>query len=277
MSYDRSNLLFLPAELRLEVYSYYFTHDPTLPTPPLPNSPLALSLTCKQLYHETHEQAFAATTFRTRAWHFVDVERRLRRVRPSYRRNITRIEVIADLTEFLWDSQSLRGFWFADAGLKGLEEIYIRFSGRHVSDLREGMVLSNLEVLLWKTVVLCGNVKLKKVRIVHDGLFGGLDIWEIYGRIQQSWQVKLSQEVGGHKWSFVEDKEEGRFRLVREGKDGEAERQVVVLYGNDARDAEMYREVQKELNEVIDDVMQHATGEGPQPFSTICEPWTLIP
>lgn len=119
MAAERRSLLDLPAELRLEVYAYYFAPDATLPTPPLQTSPLALALTCQQLYHETHALAFASTTFRTSAWQLADLLIRLLDVRARYVPLITRLEVCVGPLE------RLGGVQLADAGLVGVEELYI--------------------------------------------------------------------------------------------------------------------------------------------------------
>jgi len=262
MAAERRSLLDLPAELRLEVYAYYFTPDATLPTPPLQTSPLALALTCQQLYHETHALAFASTTFRTGAWRLTDLRTRLRAVRARYVPLITRPEVRVGLFEFLRARQSLGGLQLAGAGLAGVEELYIAFVGARETAFREDMMLSNLEVLLWKTVAHCANRRLRKIRIVHGALIRRCDIVRLgagmrkrleHERRMRSWANRTVNEEG--MWRVEEDVEKGRCKLVKGGRERQASREVVLLFGETIREAEMYREVQKELlQEITDEV-----------------------
>ena len=260
MAAERRSLLDLPAELRLEVYAYYFTPDATLPTPPLQTSPLALALTCQQLYHETHALAFASTTFRTSAWRLADLRTRLRAVRVRYVPLITRLEVRVGLFEFLRAQQSLGGLQLAGAGLAGVEELYIAFMGGRETAFREDMMLSNLEVLLWRTVAHCANGRLRKIRIVHGALIHRCDIVKLGAgmrkRLEHERRMRLwaNRTVNEERaWRIEEDVEEGRCRLVKGRKEGQAGREVVLLFGETIREAEMYREVQKELLEEITD------------------------
>lgn len=276
MAVERRSLLGLPAELRLEVYSHYFTPDATLSTPPLEASSLALALTCQQLYHETHELAFASTTFRTGTWQLAELRTRLQRVRTSYVPLITRLEVRVGLFEFLRTPQSLCGLQLAAAGLAGVEELYIVFTGTRESAFREDMMLSNLEVLLWKTVACCDNRRLRKIRIVHAALIHGCDFLRLCvvmrGRLEHerrtgAWANKKVDEE--EAWRVVEDREEGRCRLVKDGKEGQPGREVVLLLGENIREAEMYREVQKEvLQDITDEV---GLGSGAQSTCSIIE------
>ena len=256
------SLLDLPAELRLEVYAYYFASDATLPTPPLQTSPLALALTCQQLYHEMHALAFASTTFRTSAWRLADLRTRLRAVRADYMPLITRLEVRVGLFEFLRARQSLGGLQLAGAGLAGVEELHITFVGARGTAFREDMMLSNLEVLLWRTVAHCANRRLRKIRIVHGALIRRCDIVKLGAGMRRRLEYERWMRLRVNRtvyeegaWRVEEDVEEGRCRLVKGGRDGQAGREVVLLFGETIREAEMYREVQKELlQEITDEV-----------------------
>ena len=245
MAVERRSLLDLPAELRLEVYAYYFTPDATLPTPPLQTSPLALALTCQQLYHETHALAFASTTFRTSAWWPVDLHTRLRTVRARYVPLITRLEVRVELDDGL---QSQSGLQLASAGLVGVEELCIAFVGARETVFHD-IMLSNLEVLLWNTVAHCANRRLRKISIVHgplrryDNLRLGAGIRE-RAECEQRMRLRANRTVNEEEaWRVEADVEESRCRLVKEGREGQAGREVVLLFGETIREAEMYREV----------------------------------
>lgn len=244
MAAECRSLLDLPAELRLEVYAYYFAPDATLPTPPLQTSPLALALTCQQLYHETHALAFASTTFRTSVWELADLRTRLRDVRARYVPLITRLEVCVGPLEPL-DEVKL-----AYAGLVGVEELYITIVGARGMGFREDTMLSNLEKLLWSTVAHCANAKtrLRKIRVVHGALIRRCDIVKLcasvyeqleYEQLIRFWAIRTGNEEG--EWRVEEDAEEGWYRLVRGWTDGQAGREVVLLFGETIREAEMYR------------------------------------
>jgi len=125
---------------------------------------------------------------------------------------------------------------------------------------REDTMLSNLEMLLWLTVAHCANCRLRKIRIVHGALIRRCDIVELgagvceqleHGRRMRFWANRTVDEKGA--WRVEEDAEEGWYRLVKGQTDGQAGREVVLLFGETIREAEMYREVQKELLQEITD------------------------
>lgn len=255
MAAERPSLLDLPAELRLEVYAYYFAPDATLPTPPLQTSPLALALTCQQLYHETHALAFASTTFRTNAWQISDLLIQLQDVRARYVPLITRLEVLVGPLD------SPCGVHLARTGLVGVEELYITFVDARGA-FHEDTMLRNLDMMLWLTVARCANCRLRKIRIVHGALIRRCDIVKLGAgvckQLEHEWWVgfwgngTVNEEEA---WRVEEDAEEGRCRLVKGRTDGQAGREVVLLFGETIREAEMYREVQKELlQEITDEV-----------------------
>lgn len=254
MAAERPSLLDLPAELRLEVYAYYFAPDATLPTPPLQTSPLALALTCQQLYHETHALAFASTTFRTNAWQISDLLIQLQDVRARYVPLITRLEVLVGPLDSPCEVP-LEG-----TGLVGVEELYITFVGPPGSGFREDTMVSNFETLLWATVTRSASRRLRKIRIVHGALIRRCDMVKLVAGVRKRlghgmgfWRSRTVSEEAA--WRVEEDAEEGRWRLVKRGKNGQAGMEVVLLFGETIREAEMYREVQKELlQEITDEV-----------------------
>ena len=251
MTAERRSLLDLPAELRLEIYAYYFTPDATLPTPPPQTSPLALALTltCQQLYHETHALAFASTTFRVNVWRLADLRTRLYAVRAHYVPLITRLEVRIGLYEFLHGPPSPYGLQLASAGLAGIEELYIAFVGTREPAFTKNLISIKLWMLLWKTVACCANRRLRKIRIVHSPPVRGFDIVKLGARMrerverEQRMMLRANRTMNEEDVWQVEDVKEGRCRLVKGGREGQAGREMVLLFGETIREAEMYGEV----------------------------------
>ncbi|KAF2245662.1 hypothetical protein BU26DRAFT_568222 [Trematosphaeria pertusa] len=239
-----SPLLALPGEVRNLLYVFYFAHDPLVPPPHISRSPLALSLTCRQLYSETHALAFVATTFRARCWLLWELKTRFRRLSPPLRPSIKRLELTVHVSEFLRQPSSLQGLRFAEAGLTGLQDLYIQYTGQPKSESGETYIISNLELVLWKTVVQRRNDRLEKIRVVHGGALRWTSIIQLCERMH-SWLPLpwVTDEV----WETRRNLEEGRFSLVKRGRDGSEQRVVEILLGYTIREAEQYRAVREEL------------------------------
>lgn len=252
-----SLLLLLPGELRELIYGYYFDHDPTVPPPRLSRSPLALPLSCHQLYGETHSRAFLATTFRAHCWHLSELRARFAPLALSMRPNIKRLELLVPVSEFLNNPSSLAGLRFADAGLTSLEELYVLYSGKHEpypgdaliyeSYSGETFILENLEIVLWKTAV-NQNPRLKKIRLVHRGAFRWVTIERLYGRMKS--HLPLSWATTEDDWGMRKDLDNGRFYLTKGVSPEGVQRNVLILLGRTVREAEQYHAVRKELLEV---------------------------
>ncbi|ORY08803.1 hypothetical protein BCR34DRAFT_388959 [Clohesyomyces aquaticus] len=239
-----SPLLRLPAELRNRVYDFYFCHDPTTPTPPVSRSPLALSLTCRQFCRETHSLAFSSATFPISQWRERDISAKLSRVRPAYRFSIKRLEITVGIYDFLGHPHSLHGIKLSDAGLRGIEDLHITFTGEPQSEEREVYILSNLENLLWATVAKCNNERLSKVRIVHSGTFRWYTINELC--VHMGRRLPLRGPSHGN-WETLSDPDQGRFRLVKRDDGGAEIRNVLVLMGQTGREAERYQAIKEDL------------------------------
>ncbi|KAF2193219.1 hypothetical protein K469DRAFT_551812 [Zopfia rhizophila CBS 207.26] len=236
-----SLLLALPPEIRNSVYEFYFTHDPSVSPPSISRSPLALSLTCRKLHSETHALAFAAATFQARRWQLPELKAKIKRVRSTYLPLIRRVELTVGIRDFLVDVRSLNGLRLAEAGLTCLEDIFINFSGEPTSESRENYILSNLVILIWKTVANRGNKSLRKIRLVHGGLLrwhGILELCEV---------MKKRLLLASDALQVCEEYKEGRFKLITKDGGGVEPREVQVLLGHTVREAEMYGTVQKEL------------------------------
>ncbi|KAF2004607.1 hypothetical protein P154DRAFT_616790 [Amniculicola lignicola CBS 123094] len=239
-----SPLLSLPPELRNRVFDFYFSFDPLTAPPPVSRSYLTLTISCRQLYHETRTLAFAATTFRTTLWQLSDLRRKLQAVRPELRPLIKRLEISVGINDFIVQRCSLDGIEFARAGLSGLEELFISFTKEPTSDCRPTYVLSNLEVLLWKTVVTCGNNRLKKIRIVHNDHFQH-SIRPLEADIRKRFSLGPH-----HKWHTLPAFENGQFSLVRKPDAAENGAEILILFGSTINEAEEYQQVHKEKLEV---------------------------
>lgn len=243
-----SPLLLLPGEIRNRIYDYTFS-DIATEFVSISRSPLALPLVCWQLYNETHTLAFAATTFRASCWQLAELKAKISNVRLSLRPLIKRVDIAVDVCNFLAHPLSLDGIRFEDAGLIGLEELYITFSGTPKSHKRETYIMSNLMVMIWKTVHGNGNERLKKIRVVHAGSlrWHGVEyLCETMGkRMYQHWRPKL-------RWKTVLNRADGNYRMVREGGDGTIQREVLFLLGRTVQEAETYAEIKDELLNVSD-------------------------
>lgn len=256
-----SPLLTLPGELREAVYTFYFAHDPTIPPPHISRSPLALALTCRQLYNETHARAFVATTFKAQCWHLWQLKARFQRVPLAVRPYIKRLEITVQVNDFLKHRSSTYGLKFADACLTGLKELYIQYTGQPKSGSGETYIISNLEVVLWKTVVKCRNERLQKIRIVHGGAFRELTINQLCERMHSWLPLAWAEDEA---WETRQQFDEGRFHLIKRRPDGTEQRDVIILLGNTVREAEKYRTVREELLKVSE-------------VDLLCERMTLFP
>lgn len=103
-------------------------------------------------------------------------------------------------------------------------------------------MLSNLEVLLWRTVAHCANRRLRKIRIVHSALIRRCDIVKLgagmrkrleHERQMRLWANRTVNEEGA--WRVEEDVEEGRCRSVKGGGEEQVGREVVLLFGETIR------------------------------------------
>ncbi|KAF2476158.1 uncharacterized protein BDR25DRAFT_309603 [Lindgomyces ingoldianus] len=246
MATATSPLLALPAELRNRIYDFYFSHDPTIPPPPILRSPLALSLACRQLHNETYSLAFASTTFRTNRWQCRELSAKISSIRSIFRPSIKRLEITVGIADFLIHPHSLDGLMLSQAGLSGLEHLYITFTGEPKSEKRETYIISNLENLLWATVAKCRNEHLSKIRIVHGGLLRWHGICELFDRMRRRLPLRFYYDG---VWDIQPDFKEGRFRLINQDTNGAYKREVLVLMGHTAREAEMFRTIQQDLLE----------------------------
>ncbi|KAF2503166.1 hypothetical protein BU16DRAFT_30925 [Lophium mytilinum] len=229
MSSEYSLLLSLPAELRLEVYAHFFTLSTTtaLPPQPLEKSPLALSLACRQLYDETYALTFAATTFHLRAWRLADLQKFVIRVPAPYRPSITSLAIHAGVYDFLKHQQSLYGLKLAAAGLTGIRQIYILLEGEATQiKSREGLLMSNLELLIRKTITLCDNAKLDKIHVIHQGKLFWLGAPEIYKRYCAQFSHPNPRLNPGN--CEVDMLHGNQFRFLKKGEDGKMENEVTV-------------------------------------------------
>jgi hypothetical protein len=238
-----SPLLLLPGELRNRIYDYALP-DVTAEIASISRSPLALSLACRQLYNETHTLAWAATAFRASRWTLAALQANIRKVRLSLRPLIKKLEIAVDVCDFLAHPRSLDGLKFADAGLTGLEELYITFSGTPKSQNRENYIISNLLVVIWKTIHGNKNECLRKIRVVHAGSLrshGNDYLCDMMGkRLLNNWMQDGS-------WKTVLNLADGNHRIIHQRKDGTIQREVLVLFGHTAQEAEMYAEVKEQL------------------------------
>jgi hypothetical protein len=223
-----SPLLALCGELRNRIYLYCFAgHDPAAVPTSISRSPLALSLTCRQLYAETYPLAFAATPLYMHRWQHPELIERVQRIPESLRPVIKRLQLSIAISDFLVNPHSLEGLRFADAGLSEVEELCIVFSGQHQSGkLRESYIRSNLEVVLLKTVADCKNDHLTKIQIIHENGFRWTGAMDLYSMMRkrlhstgyvwaQPWEAKLNYPGSG-------------FQLIGTQKD-KAERRVVSI------------------------------------------------
>lgn len=114
-------LLTLPAEVRNRIYHYVFDIQ-SVPDalPRLDQTPLAICLVCKQLYHETYALAVSVTPFWAKSWDPVALRKSLSRVLPVYR------PLIKTLCLKLSIHQTHERISLAAAGLGHIENLHIR-------------------------------------------------------------------------------------------------------------------------------------------------------
>lgn len=251
-----SPLLALPAELRNRIYDFYLAHDAAVAPPSISRSPLALSLTCRQLYHETHTLAFAATTFRVRHWVPAELQSKLQRVRSPFHPLITRLELTVAVSEFISRRCSLDGLGFANIGLSCVEEIYIKYTAGTKYTSSAAYILSNLGVLLWQTVAGCGNDQLRRICLVHGGLMPW-DIVELCDHMSKSRPSSLQPPYPSRApprpwpvWETQPNFENGQHHFSIWRRDGAEQREVVITMGRTVREAEIFYQVRQELLEV---------------------------
>ncbi|KAF1952334.1 hypothetical protein CC80DRAFT_495410 [Byssothecium circinans] len=241
-----SPLLSLPGELREVIYGYYFTHDSTLPTPHASRSPLALASTCRQLHRETHARAFLATTFKSHCWLLRELKIKFAQAPMSLRPYIKRLEITVHVSELIRHPSSLQGLRLADAGLTGLKELYIQYTGKPKSESGETYIVSNLENVLWKTVVSRKNIHLKKIRVVHRGALRYISVKQLYDRMGSWLPLPWATE---QNWSIEKEVNHNRFHLIRKGEDSKELRRVSILLGYTVREAEDFQAVRNEVLE----------------------------
>ncbi|KAF2792998.1 hypothetical protein K505DRAFT_217229, partial [Melanomma pulvis-pyrius CBS 109.77] len=254
-----SPLLALPAELRNRIYDFYLAHDAAVAPPSISRSPLALSLTCRQLYHETHTLAFAATIFRVRHWDPREVQYKLQRVRSAFRPLITRLEltVTSEIKSSCW---CLQGLVLANIGLSCVEHIYIKYTkGMEYIPMEytsnAAIPLSNLVTLLWQTVGGCRNDQLKRICLVHDGLMPW-DIIELYDHMTKALPRTVSPSFLFRTppspwpvWETQPNFENGQHHFSIWRRDKAERREVVITMGRTVREAEIFYQVRQELLE----------------------------
>ncbi|PSN70602.1 hypothetical protein BS50DRAFT_570139 [Corynespora cassiicola Philippines] len=240
-----SPLLSLPAELRNRIYHFYFSQPSTEAPPPISRSPLALPSTCRQLHRETRSLALPATTFKARCWRLFELQDRFRRVPPTILPKIRRLELALPIYAFQQQFNALQGLRLADAGVTEVEELFIQYEGRVVSEQLETSIIYRLEVVLWMTVATCHNERLSKIRIAHGGALRDHDIVQLFSRMSKLPLPFASTET----WTTHPELEQGRFYLVKTGIRGEEQRRVLVLFGHTVREAEEYAKVKNQLSE----------------------------
>ena len=232
-----SPLLALPGELRNRIVELCFAREPAVAPPSIFRSPLALSLTCRQLYNETHTLAFAATIFRTRHWMPVELRSRLEQVRSALHPHIKSIELNVAVIHFFSRRYSLQGLQFAKAGLSCVEELYVRYTPGTNSGVAS-LILQNLGILIMKTVSSSGNNLLRRICIVHSGLIPWTTV-SLYEHMKQ-------YEHGQTRIKY--DEEQHKFNIM--WKEGHRQRDVVISIGRTVREAETYHLVRQQLLEV---------------------------
>ncbi|KAF2109849.1 hypothetical protein BDV96DRAFT_226707 [Lophiotrema nucula] len=206
-----ASFLALAPELRNRVYAFYFVDTPAGSTVPITNSPLALALTCRQLYNETCALAFPATIFLTKCWSLVELLAKVERLRPNLRPAVEGLELAIGVSDFLTHPRSLDGLRFADAGLRGLKELHIRFSGGPQPWEREVYIGYNLEIVLWKTVAYCKNESLKTIRLVHHGAIRKLDMVRLSGGMRKKLPLRWAPTM---VWEVRSNPQDEYFELV---------------------------------------------------------------
>jgi hypothetical protein len=192
-----ASFLSLAPELRNRIYDYFFVFNFTETLPAILKSPMALASTCRQLYEETYVLAVPVTPLRTSQWHLEGLLEKIRSLPPSMRPFLKSVHLSIESTDFLFNPRSLEGLKLASAGLTGIQELRIDFMAAHASETqRETYIISNLQVVLWKTVVDCSNSALRRIWLVHRGQFSR----EAFDQLHSGIQKRLSVP-----WARAED------------------------------------------------------------------------
>ncbi|KAF2870797.1 hypothetical protein BDV95DRAFT_595488 [Massariosphaeria phaeospora] len=214
-------LLALPPELRNRIYDFYFDDEPAIALPHMSRSPMALAMTCRHLYRETHPLALRTTTFKVRGYVRKDLRSSFRMMPPAFRRLVKRLELEVSANAVVKaHSMTFKGIGFADVGLTGVEELFLNYIGDPAVYQLGGVgIVDSLEMAVWKTVTKAGNEKLQHIRITHGLLYRMQDIGE-FGRAMH-WHRPPG-------WDTRHNLEEGRVFLFKMNKDGALPREVTV-------------------------------------------------
>jgi hypothetical protein len=229
----------LPPELRNLIYHPLCDSQPAPAIPSiLDRSPLAISLVCKQLYRETYALVVSVTPLWASSWDPDVIRLSFLRVLPAHRPLLKTLS-LSDVRPFaLGTCPPFSRVGLVDAGLRGFENLSIAFSDGSGSVRYIGGhdVADHVAVIFWSIAVKDGNEQLQKIRIVDNGT---LRTWP-YNFLHLAINRTLKIWKGPPQLEATWDSAEGQCHLLKRRLDGTVEKDILLLLGRTAHEAETF-------------------------------------